>query len=682
MKTSLKERFRNINLIDPSEPILERIGGLYYLGSMADQPEVQEKLKDVLAQIDVKDPQQIQLCLHTAILLAQNGRFEGVNYLLRLLGSDLDKFFLGMVETALRNCSQFPFAVLLALAMQPSELTQGHEDIQKLMTLSDDDLFDQGQQQDYSGTFAQLAKNLAEVNLPKRKPGYGMGIGTLLSTPLRSDRGFRYTGFIVVDRPNGLPLVIPYDMGDILNRNDQRARQDVWQLLRKPGRSVLVVYQEKPPFDAQLLYILPFPASPDQQMNDLLVKLARGCEGIEVGLVLELQVNKRGDYRIITSNGNTRVMSFHRDYQQVGDLFLGHAGNSQLLSTRFKFNQEQAAILVFEFIRKSKLEKAVYLRSSAKRHYYAGSSGSMVSKSGDISTDSPHFVEHYTTKEGKEILALFNVAGAPYNPAERCAILDQFFKQRPDTLGVVLQVYEHESKYYARVVRAKSKEIARPYTEPETRSGTLAYCENGEDNRLYTSILSGYYLSGGCPNCFGTESRLCTTCNATGKVTCPDCGGSRYVVCPTCHGSEKTDCGHCAGKGEKTVECNFCDTPGVCKGCGGTGKRAIGTCNRCNGTGSYGYSTCSKCGGDGKYKVLDNWCQGTGKCNKCAGTGYRKIPCKTCNQTGKWGCGTCHERGQVPCNCDFGSIMCPKCFGERISQCTCGGKSQSKIVAL
>ncbi len=682
MKASLKEYFRSIDILDPLVPLRERIGGLYLWGHQIDHPEVQYKLRSILTSTIPQDEKQLQVALHTAILLAQNGEYEGVKYLLALLEKISRKESLDLIEVALRNCSQFPLAALIAQTLDLKSLQEHKEDIRELLLISDDDLFELAQNGNAQANLAQLSEKVSSLASLPQKNGRQIALGTILSTPLRQDRGFRYTGFVVIDRPQHTPLVIPYDTGDVLNRNDQRARQDILQLLRPPGRKAMIVYQELPLCEAHQLYVFPFPPIENDQLEMLVAQIGQGASGLEVGMVAELEVNKHGDYRVITSEGETRVMGFKRDSQKIGNIFLRHPLNSQMISTRLRFNSLQIAEFASLFKKCSELDRAVYIRTHKNRHYFASASGEIVSKPGKVFPKNGYFVETVITRDGKQFKTPFEIPNLEWESTERSNILAKFFQKYSEAIGVVLESYEYDGKLYARAVQAQTGYVTRPQVDEMIAPGTIVYYETGTEGRLFSNPIPYYRLISPCLCCFGTGYSLCESCDATGEVICSDCDGEGFVTCPECNGDGRSTCGHCDGKGEREVDCRDCGGSGDCSGCQGSGLYIAGDCNRCNGYGTINGYTCTKCGGDGKYKLSHRWCDGTGKCNKCGGTGIKTIPCRTCDQTGLWGCGVCHEHGTVTCGCRNGKMECPECTGARISRCSCRHQGDYKIVSV
>lgn len=635
MKIGLRDKLKTADFADPGQPLLERIGALYYRGQWADQPKTQKEVKRLLKPSAVQEPQETLLCLHAAILLAQHGEFDGIDFILELLKGKSRRDQLGLIRTALRNCSQFPLAVLLAQAIDLGSVN-GHEDcLRQVMQLSDDDLFAYSERKDQQAYFEDLVEQLDAVMTLPRQPERDLAFGTIIRRPVRRDFGFRYTGFLAIERANQVPLIIPYDMGDVLNRNDQHAMQDVQQLLRQPGRRAIVVYDTDPPYEAQQLYILPFYSQTKQETQTLIARLLKGVDGLHIGVVVEISID-RGGYRIITADGQCRWGRYQPDRQKVGNCFLIHDLNSQPLSTRLRGSSEDVSDVARRFKQNTQLDRAIHVKTHHGWHTLASRQGNTLSMRGYVSDEIVYFVEE-GTKDGKAKYYPFEVPGLPWTPEERSKVLSAFFAQQPDALGVILEVYEYKDNQYARIIHPESGAILRPRVNQDYPAGTLAFCEMGDDGNLHSSIMPGYRIVDGCPYCFGTSYRVCSTCAGEGRIVCPTCHGALQIECDRCGGTGKEPCGHCGGSGERTLKCTKCE-------------------------GGY-------------------WRSGR-ICPKCKGKGVFAVTCRTCGGTKLWDCSDCHGHGTRRCSCGNGYISCPECGGDRVSQCECGGLDRGTIIAV
>jgi len=697
MKVALRDKLKTTDFLDPNAPYLERIGALYYWGRQASQQDGQsetwEKLRSLLKPSALQDSQEVFLCLHAAILLAQHGDFDGINFILVAMDTlrrTSDRAQFELAETALRNCSEFPLAVLIAQSIDLGNVNGYGPQIQGIMRISNDGLLAYSQEKNQQRRYQELVNQLNFLNGLPRQSGREFALGTIISRPVRKDFGYRYTGFVAIGRDGQIPLVVPYNMGDILNRNDQHAKQDVWQLLRQPGHRAIVVHDINPPYEVQQLYILPLAPQTDRKTEALIAKLAKKAEGLEIGIVAELSVDKYKGYRVITASGKSSIAHYRAKHQKIGDCFLIHELNSQFLSTRYRASVADVSDIVELFKRNTHMDNAVHAKTYYHKHILVSRRGNLVYKYGDVLDQVAYFVEE-VVKETETLYFPFTIPGLVWAPEERSEILSEFFARRSNALGVFLKVYDYKGSQYALVIHQQSGTALRPRADQNYPPGTLAFCEMGDDGNLYANIMPGYRIQGGCPRCFGTYYRICETCGGNSLVTCPDCEGSRQAVCVSCYGSGRENCGHCYGSGQREFTCRNCDGTGVwegeCRNCGGSGVYS-GSCTVCGGAGRYADSgrICKKCGGSGDFTARCRKCSGrgtiSGTCKRCDGQGQWDEKCKTCQGSGRWNCGTCHGKGRIQCMCGNGYVKCTNCQGKRVSRCECGGTERGHIVAV
>lgn len=638
MKIGLRDKIKEIDFLDPDRPYLERIGALYYWGRQIDrqdgQANISEKLRSLLNPSALYDKEELLLCLHAAILLAQSGDFDGIDFILVALDSlrrTANRAQIELTETALRNCSEYPLAVLIAQSIDLGNVSGHSTELREMMGISNDSLLAYSQKKNQERHFQTLANQLNLLKTLPRQNGRELALGTIISRPVRKDFGYRYTGFVAIERGNQPPLIVSYDMGDVLNRDDQHVKQDVWQLLRRPGHRAIVVFDIDPPYEAQQFYILPFASQSEQETEALIARLAREVVGLEVGVVAELSVDKYKGYRVITANGKSSIAHYRAKHQKIGDCFLIHEMNSQLLSTRFRLSKEDVSQVADQFKQNNQMDRAIHLKSHQGRHLLGSSQGNICVSFGEISAEKVYFVEDVIIKDNTRYFP-FEVPGISWTPHERSRVLSAFFNKQPDAWGVVLETYDYKSKKYARIIHPQSGSILRPRIDQDYPAGTIAFCEMGDDNHWYANIMAHYLIQGGCSDCFGTSYRICQTCNGDGDIACSTCSGTGRIVCGECGGGGKIQCGKCAG---------------------------TGTCTKC----TAGYWR------NGRPCPI---CNATGICNSCKPPG-----------SGEWDCGVCHQRGNLRCNqCNYGKVKCPTCDGERISRCGCGGNNRGYIIAV
>jgi len=641
MRVSLRDRFRSSTALAATEDPLVRLGAAYHLSRQPDSEMVRQQLLRLLESQDQNKLlsnhiETIVFSLHTAILLAQRNNFEGVEWILRLLQSTASRDIATLAETALRNCSQFPMAVLLTQVIEFGT-PESFEKTKPLMRVSEDHLFAVSQKidEEQNKNLAALNRTIDSLGSLTWRSGREIAIGTVLSRPALKDFGYRYTGFLSVDRESRPPLIVPYDLADLLNREDRHVRQNPAQLLRQPGRRALVVYDIAGEHEAQVLYLLPFSPAPASEMNDLLAKLAIGAEGLDVAVVVERWRDGNGDkYRLLTANGRALVRRYRAEDQEVGNCFFLHKLNGDKpLSTRFRLSAQDVEQVVHRFAEQTELDLAVCVSVDQRngRYLLVTSGGETFFRQGNPSAKSLYAVE-----ENQRGQFPFRLPGEW--PAEvRTRVLTRFLELQPEAFGVVLEMGEGDDrKPLARIVQSKSGITFRQPTDTKLVPGTLAILRERDDERLVATLLGNYRIERGCNNCFGSEFRICAICDGHGVTVCSACDGTRAIDCPDCE-EGKVDCGKCGGSGTYYLECTKCTN---------------------------GY-----------------WRDGR-TCPKCEGSGQFGVGCRSCNETGKWNCGTCHGRATVRCDCRYGKETCYECGGNRVSRCSCNGQRRGTVVEI
>lgn len=666
---SLRERFQSEEAFQPGEDPLVQLGALYHLGWMGEQVDVQRRLLQWLnvPEDGAGDDAAILFSLHAAIILAQQNVFEGMEWIVRQLTNAQSRDQQILAETALRNCSQFPLAVLLAQAIDLSGSHSPSEQIASLMRLSEDDLFALAQrtQEDQNRALEDLIARLHALHDIPRRLGREIALGTVISRPVQKDFGYRYTGFVSVNSPSSQALVVPYDLSDVLNRDDRHVRQNVWQMLSQPGRRAIVVYDNDGNHEVQALYALPFAPLPTDELEQMIADLALESAALDIAVVIGWTDADRRFYRMITATGQSRTEGYRSEQQRIGDCFLIHPLNSKPLSTRYRVDETTFRQIVGRFAQITPLDLAVHINSRKNRHFFITRDGDNISKSGELLEDLVYIVE--ASERGKFV---FHLPDSPWQLEDRSRVFQSFFTHQPQAFGVVLEVFEwDDGTLRARVVRTESGDQKLMPIQRPLASGTLAYWENNSEGKSFATLIDDQCIVDGCPDCFGSGFRICSVCQGSGKADCPTCDGSGEVECGHCDGNGKyvTECRNCNGLGTWANDCNNCEGSGTyhgsCKVCGGTGSYADTgrMCIKCDGSGSF-TAPCRKCSGAGSF---------SGTCRRCEGTGQWVEPCRSCRGSGLWECGQCRGRRIA---------QCYQCEGRRISSCDCSGEWRGVIM--
>src|SRR5687767_4539267 len=132
MRLSLRDLFLSPEALDPGSNPLVRLGALHHLRRISDKDQVRRQLEGILREQDIQGLRSTSVdasifALHVAVALAQEGSSQGVEWLLRYLGGSQKHQKLAF--TALRNCREFPLAVLLGCAVDKASLEASYQSL-------------------------------------------------------------------------------------------------------------------------------------------------------------------------------------------------------------------------------------------------------------------------------------------------------------------------------------------------------------------------------------------------------------------------------------------------------------------------------------------------------------------------------------------------------------------------
>jgi hypothetical protein len=697
MKIGLRDRFQPQTALRPDEDPLVRLGGLYRFARQPDTQTVKQGLLNLLPASTTLsaapvDPEVYIFTLHAAILLSEQGAGEGPQWILDRIRATASREQRTLAETALSNCTQFPIAVLLTQAVQLDSPQVSSVQLASLMACSDEELSElaEAPEDDQHSRLAELDSQLVLCTRGSLRPGRAMALGTIISRPLQV-RGCRYTGFVAVERPNQRPLLVPYDMTDVLNQDRENARQSVWEMIGQPGRQAIVVYSTNEPIVTLTLYALPFAPMSRDGMNRLSAQLAHGSEGGRLAVVVDWWSDDHGGhYRMVTALGEVLAQSYRADRQKIGDCLLYHPLNDRGITTRYRLAQtdlEEVLRLFTEALRQganTDVEMATHYESKGDRHHFVTHTGA---KALSLGEEAPAYV--YMAEDSRSGKYAYSIPGTPWERDDRSQVWAGFFANQPDAFGVVLETLTwRDGTLRARTVRAGTGEIKLKPIDAEVAPGTVVLWDTNEEGKTFATVIPDQQIVGGCQDCYGTEYRICAGCQGTGRILCPECDGSRRITCADCDGTGRVTCGQCSGTGQITKGCFKCE---------GTGEIVV-PCNNCETTGTF-TGTCKVCEGRGYYADSGRPCKAchgqpvfSGPCRACEGTGWKHFPCRRCGGNGSWveecrgcsgsglrNCFTCYGQGNVLCSCGHGQITCPTCNGNRVAPCYCGGQDRGQI---
>lgn len=672
MKPSLRELFLAPEALDPSSNPLVRLGALHHLHRIVERDQVRGKLERLLSEESARPSSDIAsnlFPLHVAVVLAQEGGFDGIQWLVHYLGA-CDQRHERLGFTALRNCRQFPLAVLLSCTTTARSIATCHGLLGALSGFSDDhawSLVTKSNPAECAATMSALEFALQQVQGTLRTDRK-LSVGTVISRPLRKPlTGLRYTGFLVVEEDPRRWRAVPYQMADVINRDDGSAPVTGSDLLRNAGRRALVAYDLGECNEAQALYALPF--APLQDMSTILPEIALRCEGISVGVIVHKWTSRTGEmYRLVTSSGQTEARPDRSGKLRVGECAFIHSSSSGPFFTRLQIARPDIERVLAKFIRATTLERSVLLRSWKSGYRLGGQSGRIVDFRDDVPEEPVVLLEDLMIKEVPHTFPV-RLPYSVWTAEDRSAVLSQFLANSSGYYAVVIAVLA-ASKDGNRIllVNSASGSTHVRWAGAEIRASTPALWEVGTDDRLHITLLQDQVVLADCSACLDTGHRLCESCNGENRINCPECGGSG-----------KEACGHCDGRGAQYWNCPRCDGTGYCNNCQGSQKITL-TCKVCEGLGYYSNTgrPCVKCHGNPKFEVPCNSCnkgpQSRGLCPKCRGAKSFSKPCATCRATpGWWDCHRCHGRKTTSCD---------TCDGSLASACRCGGSNRVRLRPL
>lgn len=431
MKLNLRDLFLSPEALDARSNPLVRLGALHHLRRTSDKDQVRRRLEEILKEQDIQGLRSANVdstifVFHVAVALAQEGSTEGVEWLLRYLGGS--QKHQRLASTALRNCRQFPLAVLLGSAVEKQALDASYRGLGDLAVFSEDQAWTLAEPKNHSKSVAMVSTLESALDHLKKvvKPGSCLSLGTVITAPLRKPVvGLRYTGFIIVEEATKTLRAIPYEMGDLINRDDGSAKVMATDLLREPGRKVIVAYESAQPSKAKVLYLLPF--GPVQDAHKLLEQVALSCEGLSVGVIVQRWESRNGwMYRLVSASGQTEVGYDHNGRMAIGTCSLLHKSSARPFFTRFSLSQAGTGKVFTSFVQNTTLERATLLNVWENGHKLARQNGKVIVFGDKPPEDLVVFLETKTIKDAEQTF-LVRLPSIGWLPEHRSAVLQEFF---------------------------------------------------------------------------------------------------------------------------------------------------------------------------------------------------------------------------------------------------------------
>ncbi len=606
---SLQDYYNRLEAFYDSDPMI-RIAAIHRAGAKLERnARLRQMLKGLL---DDKDP---LVARYAAITLAQSGDVSSLRHLIQAIsrahGQDREE-----LDGCLRNCTRFPFAVLLNARLFvetiPAVKDEGYREVlNKALELTSDEFYEKSERDpSFRETFLKILRRLDGLDGLRVRDGTILDMGLVLSVPMGKQPGFLFCP--------GRRLFLKFQEESVLNRG-----------YLERGRHVLFVAQQVGSSGADCLYVFEDAAPRQEQLTpEAMTEFARGSGLLPGVIVTKWDSPDRVD--VLCANGK----AFQERYRA-----------QKAFISQFVLIEEQTDMgrSQCHFIPGVHLEVAVIRRIVSDFAAFNNLVLAHVTTIHDVThpkTGHPRCV--VKTEKGEDITTYIPA------PRERCSVLMKPCHVCQAAGEVACDACEGrgENPCYGTYSCSRCK-----------GRGTL---DDGRECLLCSR-------TGSLGGCQGHRRIDCPVCEGDGNLQCDNCHGSGEYqprrTCPKCHGSGdfSVTCRKCGGSGDFTV---------TCRKCGGSGSAGGGSCWSCGGSGSK-TRDCGLCGGTGS-KTLE--------CTACGGQGYWEAkPCHACDGQGSRECFYCHGDAQIQCpvcrgdgklSCGkcrtVGKIGCPYCQGNRL----------------
>jgi hypothetical protein len=587
-----------------------RIAAIHRAGEkMEGNGRLRQIVKDLLSDKD------LLVARYAAVTLAQNGDYSGLQYLLQEIscsqGQDRED-----LNTCLRNCARFPFAVLLNQRLfvetVPNVKDEAYRQVLKNALELTSDTFYEVSESDpsFRPLFLKVMRSLGGVAGLRVRDECFLDDGLILSVPMGKQPGFLFC-------PN-LRLFLKFREESVLNRE-----------YVDEGRQVLFVARDTSNGEVECIYVLEDSTPHVPQLSAEAVLGASHQLGLLPGVVVYKSDSPNLAYVLCPTGESFREA--YRAQRAFVEQFV-------LVEKETDMGRSQC-----HFVHGLRLDATVIRKIVSE---YAATNNITIGYVTTIHEDTnpktglPRCTVR--TEQGEEITS--------YIP--------------PPSKGFVVLLKKcHVCKAAGNVEcdLCKGRGMVPCYGEH-----SCGRCKGrGKLGDGATCLLcSG---SGSRQGCQGNGRVACPVCNGQGELDCDRCGGSGEYQpsrsCPKCsgNGNFRVSCQRCGGSGKYTATCRKCDGSGWFRG---------GTCWSCDGTGSKTFD-CGACDGTGQKTLECTACNGSGyweakPCNACDGQGLRE--CFYCHGDEQIQCPICRGDGQLSCRkCrTTGRVGCPYCQGNRL----------------
>jgi hypothetical protein len=605
---SLRDYYNRREAFSDPDPLI-RIAAIHHAGGKLDRnPWLRQKLKDLM-----QDGNPL-IARYATITLIQSGDVEALSQLIHAIsqtrGQEREE-----LEACLRNCTRFPFALLLNERLYvetiPAVSDEGYREVLKEALVLTGDKFYEKSQEDpsFRELFLKVLRSLDGVQGLRVRDGSVLELGWVLSAPMGKQPGFLYC-------PNQ-SLFLKFREESVLNQG-----------FVARGRQALFVAQKTAGIEVDSLYLLE-DVTPQLPSLTPEVVTTFSRAGLLPGVVVA-KWDSPDRVDVLCANGK----SFQERYRAQ------KASVSQFVLIEEETDMGRSQC---HFVPGVRLDPGAIRRIVSD---YAAFNNLVLAQVTTI-----HHATHpktgyprctVRTEKGEDVTTYIPA------PRERFSVLMKACHVCQAAGEVVCDACEGrgENPCYG------------TYSCPRCKGhGTL---DDGRECFLCSR-------TGSLGGCQGNGQIDCPVCEGDGSLQCDNCHGSGEYqprrTCPKCHGSGdfSVTCRKCGGSGDFTVTCRKCGGSGSARGgscwsCGGSGRKTL-DCGSCGGTGSKTLE-CTACGGQGYWEAKP--------CNACDGQGSRE--CFYCHGDAQIQCPICHGAGKLSCSkCQsVGQIRCPYCRGNRL----------------
>jgi hypothetical protein len=493
--SSLSDYYNTLDAFQDSDRLI-RIAAIHHAKSSLRRSE---KLKSIVE--DLLNDTDSLVSQYAAVTLAQSGDEVGLKHLLRLIASsrgqereDLSK--------CLRNCSEFPFAVLLDELIYVESVDHAQEEphrdfLKEALGLTAERFYNRVEEDaGFRKDFFQIMKDLDSIHGLRTKPGKHMAIGRILLCPMGKQPGFIHAA--------GNYSFFKFQEDAVLNRE-----------YVENGREVLLIHNTRDASNqVNTIYVLEDSPAKRVQLSKDDIMFSVGKSPLLAGIVVAKTRREKESAEVWTPDGKS-LFEFYRVQK-------AQAGQFALIEQETELGRPQCHFIVGLRPDSLAIEAIVAHFASATRRTVAR----IIQVTPDVHPKSGLNRCIACTDGGKAVTT--------YVPSPRKD--GRILMRDCDKCGGSGKV---------------GCELCAS-TGHETCSNCSGTGEKGCDwchgsGKCSKCSGSGAFGGGDCWNCDG--GGLCKKCHGTGHISCWVCKGDGGRDCPRCKGNGVSTCGYCGGDG-------------------------------------------------------------------------------------------------------------------------------------